>query len=587
MKKSLLLLLAMLLSISMLVVACGGGDNDDADDNQGESEGEENGEQAEGDVPQGGVVTYGFGQPFAGVLDWAHYAGQDDSLALKIFNGDALVKNGDDLMAEPNLATWTVSEDKYTITFKLEEGVMWHNGVELTTEDVAFAWEVIADPDYTGPRWSNVNIIDGAEEYKNGEADEISGINIVDDYTIEVTFRSTEYKTGEEVPPLPNAIDQLWTYPMPKEHLKDVPVKDFEDADEVRRNPVGLGPYKVTNIVPGEQIEFEAFEDYWKGAPNLDGVVYKIVDGSMAGDLLVNGEIDIYELPPSQVVNLQDDERIKFQEKEGLNYSYIGFKLGHWDGEKNVMDNPKFADKNVRHAIAHAINRQGILDSFSEGYGTVINAPESVISWAYPDESSLTQYDYDPEKAKQLLDDAGYVDSNGDGWRDTPEGEEFTINFMAMEGTDIAEPRATYIVQNLQDVGLNARLQDGQLFDFNLFYDLVEEDDPDIDLFMGAWGLSADPDPTGLWKEDDLWNFPRWVNEESEKLIKEGLSVEAFDLEYRRDVYQQWHQLVNEELPIIPLSSPVRVYGIAADVHGVTGDVSDALTDPHLWYRDN
>ncbi|WP_096186113.1 oligopeptide ABC transporter substrate-binding protein [Evansella halocellulosilytica] len=586
MKKSLLLLLAMLLAVSLLVVACGGGDDeetdtdpaDETDDVDDETEGDDEGEDdvAEGDIPQGGTVTYGFTQPFAGVLDWAHYDGQDDSLALKIFNGDALVATGDDLRPVPHLAhDWEWSEDNLTVTFHLEEGVMWHNGEELTAEDFEFAWEIIAHPDYDGPRVSNVNIIEGFDEYNEGDADSLSGVEVVDDYTISVTFKQAA----------PNNIDALWTYPAPKAHYEGIEIADLPESDEIRRNPVGLGAYQVTNVVPGEQVEFEAFEDYWRGAPNLDGVVYKIIDGTMAAELLAQGEVDIVELPPGQAVTLEGDDRVYLEDIEGLSYSYIGFKLGHWDGDENVMDNPKFEDKLVRHAFAHAIDRQGIIDSFSEGYGTVINAPESVISWAYPDESTLNQYEYDPDRAMELLDEAGFEDVTGDGWRENADGEEFTVNFMSMSGSDISEPRAQYIVQNLQDVGINARLQDGQLFEFNLFYDLVEEDDPDIDLFMGAWGLSADPDPTGLWASDDFWNFPRWVNEQSDELIAEGLSEEAFDDDYRRSVYQEWHQLVNEELPLIPLNSPLDVYGISADVQGVTVDIRDAITDPHLWYR--
>ncbi|WP_096438083.1 oligopeptide ABC transporter substrate-binding protein [Alteribacter populi] len=590
MKKSLLLLLAMLLSISILVVACGDDSEDpvDADpeeedvdddaDADEDADGDSGDDTAQDDAPQGGTVTYGFTQPFAGLFDWAHYEGEDDSLALKIFNGDALVKTGDDLLPEPSLAhTFEVSDDGYVVTFELEEGVMWHNGEELTGDDFKFAWEVIAHPDYEGPRWSNVNIIEGAQEVKDGEADEISGVNIVDDYTIEVTV----------VDPAPNTVDSLWTYPMPKAHLEHLEVAEIEDADEVRREPVGLGAYKVTNIVPGEQVEFEAFEDYWRGAPNLEGVVYKIIDGSMAAELLVQGEVDIIDLPPSQAVTLEGDDSVYLEEVEALSYSYVGFKLGHWDGEENIMDNPKFEDVRVRQAIAHALDRQGIIDSFSEGYGTVINAPESVISWAYPDESTLNQYEYDEDKSKELLAEAGFEDVTGDGFVENADGEEFTVNFMAMSGSDISEPRAQYIVQNLQDVGINAQLQDGQLFEFNLFYDLVEEDDPDIDLFMGAWGLSPDPDPTGLWSVDDFWNFPRWVNEDSEELIADGLSDEALDIDYRTNVYQEWHQLVNEELPLIPLNSPIDVYGISSDVHGVTPDIRDAITDPHLWYREN
>ncbi|MBM7098019.1 oligopeptide ABC transporter substrate-binding protein [Bacillus sp. H-16] len=591
MRKSLLLLLAMLLSISIFVVACGGDGDEPADtdadeevdggeeDTDADADADEEGgdDTAQEDAPQGGTVTYGYTQPFAGTFDWSFYGGQDDSLALKIFSGDALVKTGDDLMPEPHLAQFDISDDGTVITFELEEGVMWHNGEELTGEDFKFAWEVIAHPDYPGVRFSNVEMIEGAQEMKDGDADEISGINLVDDYTIELTVTEAA----------PNTISNLWTYPMPKAHLEHLEVAEMEESDEVRRNPVGLGAYKVTNIVPGEQVEFEAFEDYWRGAPNLDGVVYKVIDGAMAGELLAQGEVDIIDLPPSQAIQLEGNDNVYLEEVEALSYSYIGFKLGHWDGEKNVMDNPKFEDVRVRQAVAHAIDRQGIIDSFSEGYGTVINAPESVISWAYPDESTLNQYEYDPERAMELLAEAGYEDTNGDGFVENPDGEEFSVNFMAMSGTDISEPRAQYIVQNLQDAGINAQLQNGQLFEFNLFYDLVEEDDEDIDLFMGAWGLSADPDPTGLWKENDFWNFPRWVSEDSEELIARGLSEEALDIDYRTEVYQEWHQLVNEELPLVPLSSPITIYAINSEVQGVTPDIRDAITDPHLWYREN
>ncbi|TMW69916.1 oligopeptide ABC transporter substrate-binding protein [Alteribacter natronophilus] len=592
MKKSLLLLLAMLLSVSILVVACGGDgdepadtdpdtdeDADGADEDTDADEADEEDEVSQEDAPQGGTVTYGFTQPFAGVFDIAHYGGQDDSIALNIMT-EGLVGTDDELLPEPNLATW--EEDGTTITFNIEEGVYWHNGEELTAHDMAYTWQVIAHPDYTGTRQSNVAMIVGAEEVMNLEdydaepTHELEGVNVIDDYTLEVEVTSVA----------PNTLLNLWTNPIPSAHYEGIAVADLEESDEVRRNPVGLGPFQVTNIVPGEQVEFEAYEDYWQGAPNLDGVVYRIIDGEMAGELVQQGEVDIIDVPPSQAVDLEGADGITLEEIEALSYSYIGFKLGHWDGEQNVMDNPKFEDVRVRQAFAHAIDRQGIIDAFSEGYGTVINAPESVVSWAFPDESTLNQYEYDTDRANELLDEAGFEDVTGDGFRENADGEEFTVNFMAMSGSDISEPRATYIVQNLQEVGINAGLQDGQLFEFNLFYDLVEEDDADIDLFMGAWGLAADPDPTGLWRTDDFWNFPRWVNEESEELIERGLSEEAMDIDYRAEVYQEWHQLVNEELPLIPLNSPVDVYAINSEVGGVTVGVRDATDDAHLWYRE-
>ncbi|AOM84657.1 oligopeptide ABC transporter substrate-binding protein [Salisediminibacterium beveridgei] len=597
MKKSRLVLPAALLSTTMVVAACGGNDNNgnnndvdpgnDNNDNTEMNDDNDNNnnddEAAEGDAPQGGTVTYGYTSPFAGLLDWAWYEGQDDSLALSLFNGEGLyeVRSENDFDLEPSLAhDWEWSDDNTTITFHLEEGVMWHDGEELTASDFKFSYETIAHPDGNTARQTNVDRIVGYEDYRAGEADELAGVEVIDDYTFSVEFNEVAA----------NNLANLWSYPMSENHLGHLEVSEMEDADEIRRNPVGLGAFVVDNVVPGEMIEYSAFEDYWKGEPNLDGVVYRIVDGDLAGELLAQGEVDIIELTAGQAGPLEGDDTVTLEEIEALSYSYIGFKLGHWDEEEGtaVMDNEKFASKEVRHAFAHAIDRQGIIDAFSEGYGTVINAPESVIRWSYPDESQLNQFEYDTERAQELLAEAGYEDVTGDGFVEDPDGEEFTVNFAAMNApADIAEPRAQYIIQNLQDAGINAQLMDGQLYDFNLFYDLVEEDDPDIDIFLGAWGLAtADPDLSGLWLSTDFWNFSRWVNEESDQLIRDGVSEEALDFEYRQEVYQEWHQLFNEELPMIPLSSPVNIYGVSADVGGVTPEVRDATPDPHLWYRE-
>ncbi|PRO64199.1 peptide ABC transporter substrate-binding protein [Alkalicoccus urumqiensis] len=512
-------------------------------------------------------------------MDWAFYEGADDSYPLTIFNQGTLynVNSDNDFELEPMLASdWEWSDDNRTITFTLEEGVMWHNGEELTAEDFEFAYEVIGHPDYQGPRAYTVEGIEGFEAYNAGETEEFEGVNVVDDYTLEVTFNEVRA----------NNLENLWSYPMAKAHLEGVDIAEMGEAEEIRQNPVGLGPFEVSNIVPGEQIEFTAFEDYWEGAPNLDEVTYRIVDGAQAGELLAQGEVDIIELEPSQAGPLEGNEDVTIETIEALSYGYLGFKLGEWNGEENVMNREKLQDKELRHAIAHAIDREGIVEEFSEGYGTVINAPESNIRWSYPDESTLNQYEFDIETSQQMLADAGYEDVNGDGYVEDPDGNELVLNLAAMDvPADIAEPRAQYILQTLQEAGLNAQLMDGQLYEFNLFYDLVEGDDENIDLFLGAWGLAtADPDPSGLWRSDDLWNYTRWVNEESDELLTEGLSEEALDRDYRQEVYQEWFQLVNEELPMLPLNSPEDIYGINSNVGGVSVDVTSAAGDAHEWY---
>jgi peptide/nickel transport system substrate-binding protein len=585
MKKSVLWLVAMLLVLSMFLAACNGGgeevetDDKDKTEQNGASEDKDKEEQASDEPTPGGVVTFAYSQPFKGLLEPGLYQGQDDSLALG-FMSEGLIGTGDDLLPEENIATWEFSEDYTQLTFKMKSGVKWHDGHELTAEDMEFAWYVLADKDYTGPRYSNVSMIKGAEAYKKGEADKIEGIEVIDDYTIRVTVES----------PVVNLLDNIWVSPMPKHHYEGIAIAELENSEKVRKNPIGFGPFKVKNIVPGEMIEFERFDDYWQGKPYLDGVVYKIVDATLATGLLENGEIDIIEAPSSQYQEIKVLDNLLLHEEPSLGYSYIAFDMGHYDTEagKIVMDNPKFQNKKLRHAMAHALNRQGMLDAFSNGLGQVVNVPMPSVSWAKISDDQINGYEYDVEKAKQLLDEAGYKDVDGDGFREDPKGNKFSINFDAMSGSDISEPRAQFILQSWQEVGLNAQLNGGALKEFNLFYDTIQADDPSVETFMGAWGLASDPDPTGLWTSTDAWNFPRWFTEESDELIAKGIQFPEDPnkdvIEHRTEIYHQWQKIVNEELPMIFMYQPLDVYAVNKRVQNTDANAFTVQKDVHLWW---
>lgn len=577
MKKSMLWLVAMLLVMSMFLAACGGGKSGD-DEKKPEGTKEPTTETA--DKPtEGGTVTYAFTQPFKGVLEFAFYEGEDDSLALG-FMMEGLISTGDDLLPEPNVATWEFSEDNTQLTFKIKEGVKWHDGKELTAEDMEFAWYVIADPEYGGQRFTNVSMIKGAQAYKDGKADKIEGIEVLNDYEIKITVEE----------PVVNLLDNLWVIPMNKKHYEGVAVKDMVDSDKVRKTPVGFGPFKVKNIVPGEMIEFERFDDYWQGRPYLDGVVYKVIDPALASGLLESGEIDIIGAPSDQYPEIKELDNLTLHEEPSLGYSYIGFDWGHWDKDKGVVvsDNPKFQNKQLRQAMAHALDRQGILDGFSNGLGQLVNVPFPSVSWAKIPDDQINGYEYDPEKAKKILDEAGYKDVDGDGFREDPKGEKFTVNFDAMSSTSTAEPRAQYILQNWKDVGIDARLNGGALKDFNLFYDSLDADDPSIDTFNGAWGLATDPDPSGIWLSTDQWNMWRWYSEKSDELIKAGVKFPEDSskdvIEHRKEIYYEWQKLVNDELPMIFMFQPLDVYAVNKRVQNTRANAFTVQNDVHLWW---
>ncbi|MBX9971974.1 oligopeptide ABC transporter substrate-binding protein [Cytobacillus firmus] len=572
MKKSAFWLLSLLLVMSVFLAACSGGGEKASTEKEPKDDGKS------GEAQEGGTVTFGYTQPFKGVLSYAYYEGEDDVNALQ-FMHEGLLKVNDELISEPNLADYELSEDKTKLTFKLKQGVKWHDGEELTAEDMEFAWYLIADPTYEGARFANVAMIKGAQEYKDGKAETIEGIKVIDDYTIEVTV--TE--------PSVNLLENIWVYPEPKHHYGDISSKELPDSDQIRKTPIGVGPFKVKNIVPGEMIEFERFDDYWQGPAKLDGVVYKIIDGSLAQGLVQNGEIDVIEAPKDQWEAIKALDNVNPVEADAMSYSYIAFDWGHYDTKKGVVvsDNKKFQNKSLRHAMAHAIDRQAFIDGFANGLGKPLNTPFPSVSWAKIDDSEINPYEYDPEKAKKLLDEAGYVDKDGDGFREDPEGKPFTINFDAMAGAETSEARAQFILQSWQEVGLNAKLNGGSLKDFNLFYDTIEADDPSVETFMGAWGLANDPDPAGIWLSTDKWNMWRWYSEKSDELIKKGVTFPedaSKDVtEHRQEVYNEWQKLVNEELPIIFFEQRVDPWAINKRVGGVK--VTPFGTDEfHKWH---
>ncbi|KAA0546508.1 oligopeptide ABC transporter substrate-binding protein [Bacillus sp. BGMRC 2118] len=579
MKKSMLWLVAMLLVMSMFLAACSGGKSGDDEKKPEDSKEPATSEETSNEPTEGGTVTYAFTQPFKGVLETAFYEGEDDSLALG-FMMEGLISTGDDLLPEENVATWEFSEDNTQLTFKIKEGVKWHDGKELTAEDMEFAWYVIADPDYAGQRFTNVSMIKGAQDYKDGKADKIEGIEVLNDYEIKITVEE----------PIVNLLDNLWVTPMNKKHYEGVAVKDMIDSDKVRKTPVGFGPFKVKNIVPGEMIEFERFDDYWQGKPLLDGVVYKVIDPALASGLLESGEIDIIAAPSDQYPEIKELDNLILHEEPSLGYSYIGFDWGRWDADKGVVvsDNPKFQNKQLRQAMAHALDRQGILDGFSNGLGQLVNVPFPSVSWAKIPDDQINGYEFDPEKAKKILDEAGYVDKDGDGFREDPKGEKFTVNFDAMSSTSTAEPRAQYILQNWKDVGIDARLNGGALKDFNLFYDSLDADDPSIDTFNGAWGLATDPDPAGIWLSTDQWNMWRWYSEKSDELIKAGVKFPEDSskdvLEHRKEIYYEWQKLVNEELPMIFMFQPLDVYAVNKRVQDTRANAFTVQNDVHKWW---
>ncbi|MGM0897749.1 MAG: oligopeptide ABC transporter substrate-binding protein [Bacillota bacterium] len=571
-KKSLLWLFALVLILSAFLAACGGGSDDASSESGTEGEGSSEG-AAEGEPQQGGTLVYGLDAPPEGLFSSAFYGIATDFEVIELFD-EALINYNENLEPEPNVASWE-TEDNKVFNFTFEEGVKWHNGEELTVNDWVFALETIADPDYDGSRYTNVQTIEGAEAYRSGDADSISGLEVVSDYEITITFDEARV----------NNLTNLWAYPLPESVLGDVPVADMSASEWVRSTPIGIGPFKVDKIVPGESVEFSKFDEYWNGDVNLDKIVLRVIDNSSVVGALQNNDIDMISLQPVSGPEVEPLENVEVVTYPGLTYYYVGFKLGKFDNETLTISEelPKYQSKELRQAMMYAMNRQEWVDAFFFGYADVVNKPVPSSHWNSADDSELTQYEYDPEKAKQMLDEAGYVDTNDDGFREDPDGDEFIVKFSHYAtGNPTFEARAQAIAQYWEEVGLKT---DVEMVEVNLYYDMVEKDDASIETFFGGWGTGTDPDPSGLWKEDQIWNYPRYKNPEAEQLLDDALDIEIVgtDQDKRTELYVEWQKILNEDLPMLYIAELEEIKALNNRVGGVEYDVS-GQNSPAEWF---
>lgn len=586
MRKSMLILLMLVLALGTALAGCGGGEatddtTQDTTTDTTDTKTEDTTKEEEGPKP-GGTVTFAMFSAPAGVFNPILYEDAYEANVLQyVFNN--LFDLQDDLTFGPELAeSWSFSEDKKVLTVKLRQDVKWHDGEQFTADDVVYTYMAMSHPEYTGTRSNVVSPLVGYEDFKAGKTTDFQGVTKVDEYTVNFNF----------VNPIPNALDNVNFIIIPEHIFSKYAVKDLSTVPESTTNPIGTGPFKFGKMIVNEIYELDRNDDYFEGAPYLDKVIWKIVNQDVAAGLLETGEIDVYdEISPADIQIISDIEGVKVYETADFGYQYVGFQLNKRskaDVENNVFDpskmtpNPKLQSKELRQAIAYAINRQGIVDGLLEGHGQIMNTPMPPVSWAAASPDQINTYPFDTAKAKEVLAAAGYKDIDGDGFVEDPQGKKLVLNIDFPTGNKVRERSAPIVAENLIAAGINVNLKTPR--DVSGHYDAIGADDPEIDLFLAGWSLGTDPDPSGIWLSTDTWNFPRWNSPKSDELIKKGLSIEAFDQEFRKNAYVEWQQVVNDELPYIFLYSQNTITGYSERLQDVKEGTFGIGRDIHLWW---
>ena len=581
--------LVSLAAFALTLAACTGGEGEETsstDTSVSETESTANGEESgvvefetvmsnDEDAIEGGTLRYAMvaSSPFQGVFSPEFYEDAYDS-ELMGFSHESLFSVDESFMlSQDGMATFEFNEEAKTIAITLKDDLKWSDGEPLTTEDVLFSYEVIGSPEYTGVRYgADFENIVGMAEYKAGEADTISGITITDDQNLTIEYIEVN-------PSILQSGGGIWGYPMPKHQLENVAIADMASAPEIRNNPVGAGPFRVKSITPGESVEYEANEHYWKGAPKLDGVIVDVIAPETIVSEMNNGNYDVASMPTDQYDTYKDAENFSLLGRQQLAYTYLGFKLGNWDAEasKNVYNpDAKMADVNLRQAMAYAIDNNAIAAEFYQGLRENAKGMIPPVFGDYVN-TEIEGYYQDTEKAEQILDDAGYVDKDGDGFRETPEGEELVIKFASMSGGATAEPIAQYYIQEWKNIGLNVELSTGRLIEFQAFYDMLEADNEEIDIYQAAWGTGHDPNPTGLYGETAAFNYTRYVNEENTAILNKINSQDAFDPDFKFDAFNEWQEHMFENVPVIPTLWRSEVFAVNNRVKNY--DITYGTTD--------
>lgn len=586
-KKKWLFLLSFILLFGILA-ACSGGNEETGTSTEEQTEPaetEETGEEQEATGPQmGGTIVGAMDTPPSGQFNPTFYEEAYEANIID-FVYEGLVGQNDSLEFIPELAKeWEFNDDQSEVTFFLQENVTWHDGEPFTADDVVFTYKLLSSPGYIeagGIRTYIAENLLSYDEYSAGETDEFQGVVAVDDHTVTFKFKQPHVMALSDA-----------SFPIIAEHVfSDVPIEDIpaHPASREAGQVIGTGPFKFTEMIQGEQYVLEKNADYWDGEPYLDSVVWKVVDQAVILGLLENGEIDFVADPngfqAADYETVAAMEHVEIIEQPDFGYQIMGFMFHHGPvmDKSQWVENPKVKDQKVRQAIAYAINRQGIIDGLLYGRGSVQNSPIATQFWAY-DDTNPESYDFDPEKAKSLLDEAGYVDVDGDGMREAPDGNEWVLNLHYPLGNQIRERSAPIIAEFLGEVGISVEI--AQPKEAPVYFDDLDHNTENMDIFLIGWSLdSGDPDPGGIWRSDVPYNYPRWNNAEADALLNDAISPpEAFEQEYRKEVYSEWQVMFGEDLPAVILYAANSLWAHNSRLQGVDVLPYTFYNNPHLWY---
>jgi peptide/nickel transport system substrate-binding protein len=466
---------------------------------------------------------------------------------------DPLVYYGENLEYVPVLAEgYEVSDDHLQITLRLRDDIYWHDGKPITAHDVKFTMDKIQDPKV-------------AALNKAGYFNKLDRLEVVDDRTMVFHWK-------EPYAPSVFALTQLT--PIPK-HVYDVP--DF-DKNPANRKPVGSGPFKFEEWRMSQYISVVRNDSYHGEKPYLDRVIFRVIeDDAVALNALKAGEMDEMRVTQIQWERQTNDEDFlsKFNKHHYYvpSYNYIGWNCRTaW-----------FKDKRVRLAMTKLFDRESINAKIYSGFAKMISGPFYINSWAY--DRSVKPHPFDPQDAKRLLQEAGWVDSSGDGIRDK-DGIKFEFEMVIHAGSLTAMQFAELLQEELRKVGIAMKIR---RLEGATFFEKIDEGR--FDACMLAWQLDLDPDIYDTFHSSQVppkgLNHVFYSNARVDSLLELGRIT--FDQDERAAIYHEVHRTMHWDQPYTFINTVPRKRPINKRVKNIvispTGPF-DYYPGQRYWYID-
>ena len=401
-----------------------------------------------------------------------------------------------------------VSADGLTYMFKLHEGVLFHDGTELTADDVAYTYNYYRNPDNGAPivgRFTGIGSVEAADKYTvQVNMDDVNAASLTSWATVPILQSAYHAEVGE---------------------------------DTYRTAPIGTGPYKLKEWRPAEYTELEAFDDHFRGRPNIDVLREDIVpEPSVRMIALQTGEADSAVWPL-----LVEDSIYLESEPSFINFRTLANSIKHFPLNNSI---PQLAEKEVRQAMMYALDRQRIIDDLWNGAAQISHSNLTPASPYH--HTGLKQYDFNPQQAMALLDGAGWA-AGSDGIREK-DGTKLSFTITTITGDQARRPIAELAQLMFADVGIDVQLEEAPVA---TILQGMREGTMDASLYNWTYGTAVEPDPFSTLHSSGGNNFAQLNHDRMDELIEGGLKVVSY--EEREPYYHEIQEIFVEEQPVLNL----------------------------------